>query len=353
MAAAAAPPDEAIVYNAQLSTGRWELSSFTTGPKARPGHIRRGFLDTPQGQVHYRYAGLEHKDNGNLPILFFHMNPRSSDEYRELMAIYGKTRLVLAGDMLGFGDSDRPSPDDMPTVEDYASHGKLLLDEFGVQKAVAYGGHTGAFVACELAVREPDTIERLVLANAPWFGENEEGKAFHGKEQLWMRYKRGWHIQADGSHLMDRWNKRKHYVGSASINHRWVLDDLKCFGYPLYAMHAVHNYVDGCHERMRLVQSKVCLLWGDLDVQEFERLGLARCVDNEKIESCFPGAVIKRCASGTICMCNQVPWEIFHALEAWLAGEEDGPSAADVVRVPDDNGAAAAQPPAAKKAKRC
>lgn len=353
-----------VIYNAQLSTGRWQLAPFTSFPDAGKVRIRRDFLDTPMGQVHFRYAGLEHKDGPHDAIIFFHMNPRSSDEFREMLTLYGKTRLVCAYDMLGFGDSDRPSEDNMPLIGDYADHGKLLLDKLGVSKAVAYGNHTGAFVATELAVRHPETITRLVVANAPWFGVTEEGAAFYGKDQLWNRYKQGWHIADDGSHCMDRWKKRKHYVGSAALNHRWVMDDLKCFGYPLYAMYAVHEYVDGAIARMTEVASstKVCVLWGDIDVQEFERLGLARCVDNSKIENLFPGAVVKRCAAGTICMTNQIPYEIFHVLNDWLDGKEDVPGTPGVVFVPphppaaaaaaaEEEDVAAAEPPA-KKAKK-
>ncbi|MEO0687146.1 MAG: alpha/beta hydrolase, partial [Cyanobacteria bacterium J06649_11] len=43
--------------------------------------IKRAFLDTEDGQIHYRIGG-----EGEA-LLLLHMNPRSSDEYRELMPI--------------------------------------------------------------------------------------------------------------------------------------------------------------------------------------------------------------------------------------------------------------------------
>ena len=38
--------------------------------------IKRAFLDTEDGQIHYRIGGE------GEPLLLLHMNPRSSDEYR-------------------------------------------------------------------------------------------------------------------------------------------------------------------------------------------------------------------------------------------------------------------------------
>ncbi len=39
--------------------------------------IKRAFLDTEDGQIHYRTGGE------GKPLLLLHMNPRSSDEFRE------------------------------------------------------------------------------------------------------------------------------------------------------------------------------------------------------------------------------------------------------------------------------
>jgi pimeloyl-ACP methyl ester carboxylesterase len=64
--------------------------------------IKRAFLDTEDGQILYRKGGE------GKPLLLLHMNPRSSDEYRELMPILAQDRQVMAMDLMGFGDSDKP-----------------------------------------------------------------------------------------------------------------------------------------------------------------------------------------------------------------------------------------------------
>ncbi|NES93362.1 alpha/beta fold hydrolase, partial [Okeania sp. SIO2B9] len=62
--------------------------------------IKRAFLDTEDGQIHYRIGGE------GEPLILLHQNIKSSDEYRELMPRFIKEeKLVIAMDFLGFGES--------------------------------------------------------------------------------------------------------------------------------------------------------------------------------------------------------------------------------------------------------
>jgi pimeloyl-ACP methyl ester carboxylesterase len=54
--------------------------------------IKRAFLDTEDGPIHYRIGGE------GEPLLLVHMNPRSSDEFRELMPILAQKWRVIAMD---------------------------------------------------------------------------------------------------------------------------------------------------------------------------------------------------------------------------------------------------------------
>jgi pimeloyl-ACP methyl ester carboxylesterase len=109
---------------------------------------------------------------------------------------------------------------------------------------------------------------------------------------------------------MERWQARSRYVGSAALNHRWVLDDLKCFGYPLYAVWAVGNYCIEAAERFRSIQCPTLILWGIEDVQEFEHLGLALAKDRYFVSQTIPQGKVVEMKGGTICMMNQIPEEI-------------------------------------------
>ncbi|MDJ0674736.1 MAG: alpha/beta hydrolase [Calothrix sp. MO_167.B42] len=265
--------------------------------------IKRAFLDTEDGQILYRIGGE------GEPLLLLHMNPRSSDEFRELMPIFAENRLVIAMDLMGFGDSDKPPR--MYTIADYAKNAIALFDELGIKKASIFGNHTGAFVAGEVAAAYPERVEKLVLGNVPGFGEE-------GKAKLSQLLDAGFKIKEDGSHLMERWLARSRYVGSAELNHRWVLDDLKCFGHPLYAISAVGNYCLDAKARLGLIKCPTLILWGLDDVREFERLGLAKPENRHFVSQAIPHGKVVEFEEGTICMMNQMPEEVSKVVTDFL-----------------------------------
>jgi pimeloyl-ACP methyl ester carboxylesterase len=269
--------------------------------------IKRAFLDTEDGQILYRIGG-----EGEA-LLLLHMNPRSSDEYRELMPIFAKNRQVIAMDLIGFGDSDKPPR--MYTIADYAKTAIALLDELGIKKASIFGNHTGAFVAGEVAVAYSDRIDKLILGNVAGFGEG-------GQAELFRRFDQGFKIKEDGSHLMERWLARSRYVGSAELNHRWVLDDLKCFGDPLYAVWAVGNYCLDASERFRSIKCPTLIIWGIDDMKEFERQSLAKANDRYFLSQAIPHGKVVEFEKGTICMMNQMPEEISQVVIDFLNNSE-------------------------------
>ncbi|MEH2094322.1 alpha/beta fold hydrolase [Nostoc sp.] len=257
--------------------------------------IKRAFLDTEDGQILYRIGGE------GEPLLLLHMNPRSSDEYSELMSILVEKYRVIAMDFMGFGDSDKPPK--LYSVADYAKTIIALLDELGIEKINILGNHTGAFVSGEVAAAYPKRVKNLILCNVAGFGEA-------GKTDLMLRFQEGFVIKEDGSHLMERWLARSRYVGSAELNHRWVLDDLKCFGYPLYAVWAVGNYCMDAAQRFTSIKCPTLIVWGIDDVEEFQKLGLALAKDRYFLSQAIPHAKVVEFPDGTICMMNQIPEEI-------------------------------------------
>lgn len=269
--------------------------------------IKRAFLDTEDGQILYRIGGE------GEPLLLLHMNPRSSDEYRELMPILARHRRVIAMDLMGFGDSDKPPR--MYTIADYARTAIALLDELGIEKTSILGNHTGAFVAGEIAATYGNRVDRLILGNVAGFGEG-------GQAELFRRFEEGLKIKDDGSHLMERWLARSRYVGSAELNHRWVLDDLKCFGHPLYAVWAVGNYCLDAPERFRLIATPTLIIWGMDDMKEFERLSLAKVNDRYFLSQAISHGKVVEFDRGTICMMNQMPEEISKVVIDFLHDSE-------------------------------
>lgn len=120
--------------------------------------IRRGFVDFGRGQIHYRHAGAEDAP----PLLMLHASPGSSRQLEPLMAEMATSFRVIAPDTMGNGDS-MPPDDDRPEIADYAEAVIGVADRLGVDRFRLYGTHTGARIACEIALVSPDRIDRLIL----------------------------------------------------------------------------------------------------------------------------------------------------------------------------------------------
>ncbi|QUG74439.1 alpha/beta fold hydrolase [Erwinia sp. E602] len=71
---------------------------------------------------------------------------------------------ILAWDAPGYGDS-APLAAEKPTAACYAGALARMLDAAGVGQAVVVGHSLGALIACAFAVRYPERVSRLVLAD--------------------------------------------------------------------------------------------------------------------------------------------------------------------------------------------
>lgn len=119
--------------------------------------IRRGFVDLAHGQMHYRHAGTSGE-----ALLILHASPGSSRQQVRLIEDFAGQARVFAPDTPGNGDSV-PLSDGEPTVAELAAAALSFLDTLKIERVRAYGSHTGAAIATELAIRAPDRVSALVL----------------------------------------------------------------------------------------------------------------------------------------------------------------------------------------------
>lgn len=211
--------------------------------------MRRHFLDTSYGQLHYVTAG---NDSGK-PVLLLHKTPRSIDEYRDVIPILAEKYRVIAMDTIGYGDSDKPEA--VLSIEDYASTVKLLLDELGIEKAVIVGHLTGSVIGTEVTAAYPDKVEKLVLSGPIYIDEKTRQEHTEFFEQ--------WCVEADGSHLVKLWQDRVIWVSDPAFIHRLVVDVLKCGETSENAHFSVANY--RMEDRLPLIKCPVLLIIGKKD----------------------------------------------------------------------------------------
>ena len=265
--------------------------------------IKRAFLDTEDGQILYRIGGQ------GEPLLLLHMTPRSSDEFREVMPILAQTRLVMAMDLMGLGDSDRPPR--VYSVADYAKCAIALWDKLGIKQSSILGSLTGGYIAGEIAAAYPERVNKLILCNVHGFDKEETDK-------ISQRYAQGFQIQEDGSHLMQRWLARVNYVGKGELNHRCVIEDLKCFGSPIYTGLAVANYCPDAPARFRLINCPTLILSGEKALEPLARAGLAKEENQHWLSAAIPHSQKVQLDGGTLWMLNQMPEAISKIVNNFL-----------------------------------
>jgi pimeloyl-ACP methyl ester carboxylesterase len=121
--------------------------------------IDRGFVRLAEGLIHYRTAGAQ---GDQLPLVLLHASPSSSRSLEGLAHHLALHRQVLMPDTPGNGASCAPSQS-KPALADYADMIARFCDTLGVDQIDLYGTHTGAHIAIEWAIAQPQRIRRLVL----------------------------------------------------------------------------------------------------------------------------------------------------------------------------------------------
>ncbi|BCJ62426.1 alpha/beta fold hydrolase [Micromonospora endophytica] len=159
------------------------------------GISRRGYVDVPWGQVHYRTAG----DDSAPVLLIVHQSPLSSATYDIALAPLAIRGLrVVAVDTPGFGMSDPPP---RPwSIPEYAAGLWQTADALGLDRVHLLGQHTGAVVAAEATLRDPGRVHRLLLQGLPLYDAAE-------RQEKKTSYAPGYRPDRDGSHLRVIWDR--------------------------------------------------------------------------------------------------------------------------------------------------
>ena len=126
--------------------------------------IEHDYAEVNGVRLHYAKSG-----SGQL-MLFLHGFPEFSYAWNNQLAEFGRDHLAVAPDMRGYNLSSKPEP-----VEQYRL--PLLVEDvralaaklgYGANRRFILVGHDwGGAVAWAYAATHPDTLEKLVIVNAP------------------------------------------------------------------------------------------------------------------------------------------------------------------------------------------
>jgi len=120
------------------------------------------YLELHGDRIAYRDAG------SGETVLLIHGMAGSSDTWRAVIPRLAKKYRVVAPDLLGHGQSDKPRGD--YSLGAFAVWLRDLLDELGVARATVVGQSLGGGVAMQFVYQHPDYCQRLVLISSGGLG---------------------------------------------------------------------------------------------------------------------------------------------------------------------------------------
>jgi pimeloyl-ACP methyl ester carboxylesterase len=261
--------------------------------------VRRAFLDTPDGQIHYVSAGA------GRPVLLLHQTPRSWDEYREVIPILARERRVVAMDTIGYGESYKPAR--RSDIEDYARGAIALLDGLRIGSTAVVGHHTGAVIAMELAASYPDRVERLVLSSSPFVDAADRDRRRTGGHRVD-------HVEPkpDGTHLAELWQGRQRFYPKErpDLLARFLADALRA-GEKLVEGHgACSRY--RMEEKIGRVRCPTLVTWGTDDPFAAPKA--------ELVARHIPGSRLAPIVGGTVAVVDQMPEAFAQIVLEFLRG---------------------------------
>ena len=146
---------KALVTAASIAVALVTTSATAEAPKA-PYESKR--IDV----LGYEMAYVDH--GSGEPVVFLHGNPTSSYLWRNIMPAVADTHRVIAPDLLGMGDSEKPAVD-----YSYALHAKHLhafLDGLDLQNVTLVVHDWGSALGLDWAQNNEDRIKSVVMMEA-------------------------------------------------------------------------------------------------------------------------------------------------------------------------------------------
>ena len=129
--------------------------------------IRKAYVDTRDGQLHYRYTEAATGD----PLVLFHMTAASSKAYEPLMNELEGAFPTIAFDTMNYGESYRTET--APTVDYIADIMLEALSNLDIERFHTFGHHTGVSIQFEMWDKAPQRV-LSAIANGPTYAFPEE-----------------------------------------------------------------------------------------------------------------------------------------------------------------------------------
>ncbi|MFP4133086.1 MAG: alpha/beta fold hydrolase [Halothece sp.] len=128
-----------------------------------------GFIQTNNVQLHYVSEG-----EGPL-MLMLHGFPEFWYSWRHQIPEFAKDYQVVAPDLRGYNDSDKPQGISAYAITELVEDVKGIIEGFGKEKCVLVGHDWGGAIAWHFAYTYPEMLEKLIIMNLPHPAEFSKG----------------------------------------------------------------------------------------------------------------------------------------------------------------------------------
>jgi len=237
--------------------------------------IRKGYVDTPHGQIHFRQL----KNVDGVPLVLFHQTASSGMMFESMMTLLADSLHTIAPDNPGFGGSFPPPS--LFSVQYLSDSLHAALTHLGVDSCYAFGHHTGSAIAVQMASDHPNFIKKMVLSGPPLLNEAQ----INGLKASLKPFA----LVEDGSHLTQVWERIRKRDSALPLEtvHREVLLTQSAREAAQGAYHAV--FEQPFKEQLESLEIPILVMAGENDTlkaslepaHQLLRNGTMRVIPNE------------------------------------------------------------------------
>ena len=222
------------------------------------------FLEIDGMNVHYRDEG---NPKDSLPIVLIHGTGASLHTFDEWTKKLKENRRVLRMDLPAFGLTG-PFPDREYSIQKYVTFVERFLTSQNIEKCVLAGNSLGGNIAWNYTLKNPSTVEKLILIDAAGYPFKSESKpiAFTLAQTpiinnlltvitpRFMARASVENVYADKSKVTDEVANRYFDLTLRAGNRRALVDRM-----------TMENDDNLAYKNIHMIQQPTLVLWGDQD----------------------------------------------------------------------------------------
>lgn len=126
--------------------------------------------------IHTNGINLHYVTQGEGPLmLFLHGFPEFWYSWRHQIPEFAKDHKVVAVDLRGYNDSDKPLAKEAYVMPEFIADVKGVIEGLGYEQCVLVGHDWGGAIAWNFAYAHPEMVKQLVVLNIPHLAKFSQG----------------------------------------------------------------------------------------------------------------------------------------------------------------------------------